>query len=128
MCPARAAALAAWTGVVRGQTEPLRVVPSWCLPTDSLLPGHSPAQAARCAAAGSGSCRRRSRPRELGRCGFCAGGEDGDGGLGGVNAVEHGTADERVGFAEPADQRSRRAGIFTRIRDQAKSASTLRRR
>src|ERR1035437_1105565 len=38
---------------MRSHLEPLRVLPEWCLPADSLLPGHIPAQDARCASEGN---------------------------------------------------------------------------
>src|SRR6266545_7994596 len=43
----RAAAFADSVRVVRSHLEPLRVLPERCLPADSSLPGHIPAQEAR---------------------------------------------------------------------------------
>src|SRR3954451_11091958 len=49
---ARVAAQAASTIAVRSAVSPLRARPVGRLPADSWLPGHSPAQDARCAAVG----------------------------------------------------------------------------
>src|SRR4051812_33825458 len=48
----RVAAQAASTIAVRSAVSPLRARPEGRLPADSWLPGHSPAQDARCAALG----------------------------------------------------------------------------
>src|SRR5919106_6485189 len=51
----RAAAFADSVSVARSHLEPLRVLPEWRLPADWSLPGHTPAQEARCLGVGNAS-------------------------------------------------------------------------